>query len=449
MPRKIVMSLVASLLVSLWALGVAPLAGAATTTQLVLSQGPAFGVLGYDCGGISEHVYATGFASNGYPAGAAYLSTTCNGSGRGGHSIKITAWASATWTWYGETRSYGKLPGEPAGLSTSFSAEDSHGDRVYNTASAAYLETTSPPVLAPAPPTGVSAYAFRTGEEGEAGPQEFSVGWIPAPETASLITSSTITARPVGSLAPTLTTTVHGAGSSALLGTLEPNTTYLITVTSTDSEGTSGESSPPDEAKSLSPEEGELEPPIAITEPAAGVTQTAATLQGYVNPAGEEVGVCQFEYGTTENYGTTVACSSLPGEGETPVAVSAPVGGLTPNTTYHYRLLAGSPGGTGYGGDQSFTTLPTGEAPTVKKLSPKSGPAAGGTLVKITGTGFTGATAVMFESAEAHIVAVNSSTLITVEAPAGTVGATVNVTVTTPDGTSAITSKDRFKYKKK
>jgi len=103
------------------------------------------------------------------------------------------------------------------------------------------------------------------------------------------------------------------------------------------------------------------------------------------------------------------------------------------------------PGGTSYGGDQSFTTLSTGEPPTVKKLSPKSGPAAGGTLVKITGTGFTGATAVTFESTEANIVAVNSNTSITVEAPGGTAGATVNVTGTTPDGTSAITSKDRFK----
>jgi hypothetical protein len=449
MPRKIALSLVTSLLVSLGALGVAPLADAATTTQLVLSGGAAFAVLGYDCGGISEHVYATGFAANGYPTGAAYLSTTCNGSGRGGHSFKVTAWASATWTWYGETRSYGKLAEAPAGLSTSFSEADSHGDRVYNTASAAYLETTSPPVVAPEAPTGVSAYAFRTGEEGESGPQEFSVGWTSAPETARLVTSSTVYARPVGSSAPTLTTTISGAGSSALLGTLEPNTTYLVTVTSTDSEGTSSESSPPYEAKSISPEAFELVPPIAITEPASGVAQTAATLEGYVNPAGEEVGACQFEYGTTEEYGTTVACSSLPGEAETPVAVSAPVAGLAANTTYHYRLFAASPGGTSYGGDQSFTTPPVGEAPTVKKLSPKSGPAAGGTLVTITGTGFTGATAVMFESAEAHIVAVNSNTSITVEAPPGTVGATVNVTVTTTDGTSAVASKAHFKYKKK
>jgi hypothetical protein len=124
--------------------------------------------------------------------------------------------------------------------------------------------------------------------------------------------------------------------------------------------------------------------------------------------------------------------------------VSAPVVGLTPNTTYHVRLIATGPGGTSRGGDWPFTTLPTTSVPTVTAVSPKSGSATGGTLVKITGTGLAGATAVMFGSAEAHIVA-DSSTSISVEAPAESAGA-VNVTVTTPGGTSAITTKDRFSY---
>jgi len=441
MPRKIVSSLVVSLLVSLGALGAAATAGAATTTQLALPQSDAFQVLRVNCNGIAEHVYATGFASNGYPTGATHLETTCIG--RFGHRFTYTAWASATWTWYGETRSYGKLAEEPAGLSTSFSAEDSHGDRIYNTAAAAFLETTAPPIAAPEPPTGVGAYAYRTGEEGESGPQDFSIGWSLAPETAGLITSSTVTATPVGSSAPTLTATVTGAGEGVVLGPLEPVTTYLITVTSTDAEGTSRESTPL-EAKSLTVVQ--LVPPIAVTEPAAGVTATGATLEGHVNPAGEPVEVCQFEYGMTEAYGTVVPCSSLPGEGETPLPVSAPVGGLTPNTTYHVRLTATGPGGTSHGGDWPFTTLPLVAAPTVTALSPKSGSAAGGTVVKVTGTGLTGATAVMFGSAEAHIVAVNSNASITVDAPAGSVGTAVNVTVTTPGGTSAITSKDLFRY---
>jgi hypothetical protein len=441
MTRKTVSSLVVSLLVSLGALGAAPLAGAATTTQLVLSASAALKVLGADCNGIAQHVYATGFASNGYPTGATHLETTCIG--RFGHRFTYTAWASSTWTWYAETRSYAKLAEEPGGLSTSFSAEDSHGDRVYNTASAAYLETTSPPVAPPEPPTNVTAGAYRTGEEGESGPQYFSIAWTLAPETAGLITSSTVTATPVGSSAPTLTATVTGAAQSVVLGTLEPVTTYLITVTNTDAEGTSLANSPPLEATSLTVVQ--LVPPVAVTEPAAGVTSTTATLEGHVNPAGEPVEVCKFEYGTTEALGSTVACSSLPaGEGEIALPVSAPVAGLMPNTTYPVRLIATGPGGTSMGGDWPFTTAPTVTAPAVTALSPKSGPAAGGTLVKVTGTGLVGATAVMFGSAEAHIVA-DSNTSISVEAPAGAAGA-VDVTVTTSGGTSAITSKDRFSY---
>jgi hypothetical protein len=440
MPRRTLFGLAVSVLISLGALGTAPVAGAATTTQLLLSPSDALSVLGRDCNGIAQHVYTTGFASNGYPTGASHLETTCIG--RYGTHFTYKAWASETWTWYGETRSYAKLAEEPAGLSPSFSAEDSHGDRVYNTASAAFLETTSPPIAAPEAPTGLTAYAYRTGEEGESGPQDFSIGWILAPETAGLITSSTVTATPVGSSAPTLTATVTGQAESVVLGPLEPVTTYLITVTNTDAEGTSRESTL--EAKSLTVVQ--LVPPVAVTEPAAGVTATGATLEGHVNPAGEPVEVCQFEYGTTEAYGTVAPCSSLPGEGETPLPVSAPVTGLTPNTTYHVRLIATGPGGTSYGGDWPFTTSPTVGVPTVTSLSPKSGSAAGGTLVKITGTGLAGATAVMFGSVEAHIVAVKSNTSISVEAPAGTVGAAVDVTVTTPGGTSSISAKDRFSY---
>jgi hypothetical protein len=441
MPRKIVLSLVVPVLVLAGALASAPPAGAATTTQLLMSQGAAFAVLRYDCGGIHEHVYATGFASNGYPTGAAHLETTCASGGRGGGHFTVRAWASVTWTWYGETRGYAKLAEEPAGLSTSFSAEDSYGDRLYNTETAAYLETTSPPIMPPAPPTNVSAYAYRTGEEGESGPQRFSVSWSPAPETAALVTSSTVTARPVGSSAPTLTTTVTGGASGVQLGTAEPNTTYLITVTSTDSEGTSAESSPPDEVTTLTPVA--LVAPIAITEAATAVTETTATLEGYVNPAGEPVEVCEFEYGTTEAYGGTVPCSSLPGEGETPIPVSAAVSGLITNATYHYRLVARGPGGAGLGADQSFTTSEP--LPVIMKIKPNSGPVDGGTSVVITGTNLAGTSGVDFGAVEATSFHVNSATSVTAIAPPQAAGV-VDISVTTLGGTSAVTTKDRYKY---
>jgi hypothetical protein len=83
--------------------------------------------------------------------------------------------------------------------------------------------------------------------------------------------------------------------------------------------------------------------------------------------------------------------------------------------------------------------------PTVTGVSPTSGPTAGGTSVTITGTGFTGATAVKFGTTSAPTFTVNSATQITATAPAGT--GTVDVTVTTPGGTSAVNAPaDRFTY---
>jgi hypothetical protein len=225
-------------------LGVAPAAGAATTTQLFLSQGSAFSVLGHSCGGIQEHAYATGFGADGYPTGEVYMQTRCGGSGRGG-GYKVTtysAWATVAWDWYGGTRSFARLEG-PAEVSSTFSAEDAYGDRVYNTAAAAYLETTSPPVVPPAAPSGVTATQSNI-EVAEKLELRFQVSWTPAPATAGLISSSTVTATPVGSSAPVLTTTVSGGATTAIVGPLAPLTTYRITVTDTDAEGTSAASAP-------------------------------------------------------------------------------------------------------------------------------------------------------------------------------------------------------------
>ena len=72
----------------------------------------------------------------------------------------------------------------------------------------------------------------------------FQVRWVPASETAGLISSSTVTATPVASTAPVLTATASGSATSALVGPLQPSTTYQITVTNTDAEGASQTSSP-------------------------------------------------------------------------------------------------------------------------------------------------------------------------------------------------------------
>jgi hypothetical protein len=92
----------------------------------------------------------------------------------------------------------------------------------------------------------------------------------------------------------------------------------------------------------------------------------------------------------------------------------------------------------------TFSAAPV--LPVVTGVSPASGPVAGGTSVTITGTGFTGTTAVSFGGVAATNVVVNSATSITATSPAHAVGA-VNVRVTTAAGQSAVvTPADQFTY---
>ncbi len=102
--------------------------------------------------------------------------------------------------------------------------------------------------------------------------------------------------------------------------------------------------------------------PAVITEPASSVTQTSASLNATVNPNGAAISECKLEYGTTNSYGSSEPCATLPGSGETPVAVSASVTGLSANTSYHFRISATNMGGTSYGSDETFKTLPNAPA---------------------------------------------------------------------------------------
>jgi len=238
MTRRVILSIAASAMVCA---ALASAASAAGPIRLYLSEGAAFSLLGHSCGGIQQQVYATGFGANGYPTGNVVMKTTCGGSGRGGgyKGTTYTATAGVVWSWFGETRSYGPLGGSLEGVS----AQDSHGDRVYNVGSAAYLETGAPPLQPPAAPTAVTA-SVGLWEEGTSEFLRMTVGWAVAPETAALLKSVTVTATPVSSNAPLLTSTVGTYFSSAALQPVQSGTTYRVTLTSTDAEGTSAPSAP-------------------------------------------------------------------------------------------------------------------------------------------------------------------------------------------------------------
>jgi phosphodiesterase/alkaline phosphatase D-like protein len=96
--------------------------------------------------------------------------------------------------------------------------------------------------------------------------------------------------------------------------------------------------------------------PEVTTAGTSGVTATSATLEGVVNPGGETVTNCQFEYGTSNGYGHAVSCTPAPGGGSAPVNVSAAITGLEQHETYHYRVSATNVNGTVEGSDGTFTT---------------------------------------------------------------------------------------------
>jgi hypothetical protein len=98
-------------------------------------------------------------------------------------------------------------------------------------------------------------------------------------------------------------------------------------------------------------------PPKVSTGESSEVGPRSASLEGTVNPAGGELDECYFEYGTTTSYGRRATCvPEYPGDGISNVDVSASLAGLRAETTYHYRLVASSLGGTVDGEDHSFTT---------------------------------------------------------------------------------------------
>ena len=99
------------------------------------------------------------------------------------------------------------------------------------------------------------------------------------------------------------------------------------------------------------------------------VGSEAAQLQGGVYPNGEDT-TYYWQYGTTTDYGQQTQPIDI-GDGTDPVQVSGSLTGLSPGTTYHYRLVAANSFGTLYGYDYTLTTPVTmAGSPTQTTQSP-------------------------------------------------------------------------------
>ena len=99
-------------------------------------------------------------------------------------------------------------------------------------------------------------------------------------------------------------------------------------------------------------------PPTISTTRAEPVSQTSATLTVFVNPNSQATSY-HFEWGSSSTYDTRIPADFDPllASGSQPVKVTAQVSGLSPDSVYHFRLVASNASGSTEGPDQEFITL--------------------------------------------------------------------------------------------
>ena len=107
--------------------------------------------------------------------------------------------------------------------------------------------------------------------------------------------------------------------------------------------------------------------PTVQTLAASAITANSARLNATVNANGANTSF-HFEYGSTTAYGN----STVPVNTSASVSTYTDWTGLSPNTTYHYRIVASNSGGASVGDDVAFTT-PVQSGPTLTLTAPNGG----------------------------------------------------------------------------
>ena len=126
---------------------------------------------------------------------------------------------------------------------------------------------------------------------------------------------------------------------------LKPNTAYHFTATSTDDCANQGMA----EGDFTTATEASTAPPVIAEIDVSNITELAATISW----ATDKPGTTQVAYGTTNAYGSTTTLDQT-----LATAHSATLAGLTPSTTYHFKVTSqdGS-GNEATSQDQTFITL--------------------------------------------------------------------------------------------
>jgi hypothetical protein len=95
--------------------------------------------------------------------------------------------------------------------------------------------------------------------------------------------------------------------------------------------------------------------PTVATLAATAIGTTTATLHGAINPNGLDT-AWYFEYGTTTTYGRFTPTNHLAAT-NTSQALASAIAGLAPNSTYHFQLVGSNALGAVLGGDLTLTTI--------------------------------------------------------------------------------------------
>jgi hypothetical protein len=154
---------------------------------------------------------------------------------------------------------------------------------------------------------------------------------------------------------------------------------------------------------------------LSVTQGTAG-TSVAITGSGLLKATGVSFGGSNASFTKSTVNGVTKLTATAPAHvaGTVDVAVTNPAGTSANTAADNYTYPA--------------------PLPVLSAISPTTGSSSGGATVKLTGTAFTGATAVKVGGSSADFT-VNSDTAVTVTMPAHSLG-TVSVTVTTTGGTT-------------
>lgn len=214
-----------------------------------------------------------------------------------------------------------------------------------------------------------------------------------------------------GSITANGPTSITATSPAAGAGTVDVR---VVTVGGTSAIGTADQFTytPPPTVSSLSPAAGPLTGGNSVTINGTNLTDASAVTFG------------------------GIAATSFAVVSASQITAVAPAG--TGTVDVHVTTLGGTSASAA--GDR-YTYVPP---PTVTGVSPAVGPIAGGGLVTITGTGFTGTTTVMFGIRTAAGFTVVSDSQITVAAPSNT--GVVDVRVTNAGGPSATSAADRYTY---